>query len=347
MKPMKRLTFLLSGEHDTLPAAEAAGAVEAEGFHFEEVEKLDQVLILETEARPHDLARRLGMSHWIGEHMCTARPENLMEAIGSSDMIDFLPQSETVAIRTKRIKNYHEEIDSRALTEKIADEFLKNYDYEIDLENPENEISVILTGENCVVSIVKAKVERSKLGDRKPPKRAKVHPSTMQPEMARTMVNLARTPRDGVFLDPFCGVGGILLEAGLLGTRTVGIDIDPKLVKGSEKNLEEAGLKEYSLKHGDARDLDFKEEFDAIATDPPYGRQASTGGLDLDKLYDETMPEMAKALKPGRFLTITAPAEIDLERFSNELPIELKEKHGQRVHKNLERKIYVFRREEN
>ncbi|MFH1546481.1 MAG: methyltransferase domain-containing protein [Patescibacteria group bacterium] len=37
--------------------------------------------------------------------------------------------------------------------------------------------------------------------------------------------------------DPFCGVGGILVEAALLGCRVVGSDLDPRMVEFSQKNL--------------------------------------------------------------------------------------------------------------
>lgn len=344
MREMNRLAFLLSGEHPTIPASEALASIEAEGFLHENIESLDQVLSVKTDASSDVLSRRLGMTHWVGEHFCTSSFEEIEEAIGSSDLIDFLPQSESISVRVKRIRQYLPEVDTRELAEDIADIILEGADYEVDLENPDSEIVLVLTEEKCVLALVRVRVEKAGFEKRRPPERAAVHPSTMQPDLARAMVNLARTPRDGNFLDPFCGVGGILLEAGLIGAEPIGVDINSDLLEGAKENLEEVGLRSFDLREGDARNLD-AEKVDAIATDPPYGRQASTGGSNLKELYEETLPVLSRILKSNRYLCITAPGDLELDEMLDGIPLEFKEKHYQRVHKSLERNIYVFRRE--
>lgn len=343
---MNRFTFLLSGEHSTIPSSEVKASVKAENYDYEVVEELDQVLILKTNASAPILSRRLGMCHWIGEHFCTASFDNLFDFIGSSDLVDFLPQSKPIAIRVKRVKDYSKEADTQDLEKEIADLLIEEYDYEIDLEYPKNEIVGVLSEGKCVLSLLKEKINRTSFAERKPQERSVVHPSTMQPNLARALVNLARTPKDGDFLDPFCGVGGLLLEAGLTGANLIGVDINPELVEGAEKNLNEENISNFDLKVGDARNLEIGK-VDAIATDPPYGRQASTGGDETKELYEESLPELARVLKTGRFLCITAPEEINLEKISENLPLIMKEKHEQRVHKSLTRNIYVFiKREE-
>lgn len=341
---MRRLTFFLSGEHSKIPSSEVAAAIEAENRNYKIVEKLDQILTVETDANPALLSRRLGMCHWIGEHFCTCGEEDLIEAIGSSDILDFLPQSRSIAVRVRRVKKYLSEIDTQKLAQKIADAILEKYDYNVDLENPHNEIACVLSEGKCVVTKILTKVKRQVFQERKPSKRAFVHPSTMQPNLARALVNLARTPRNGTFLDPFCGVGGILIEAGLIGSTPIGVDINPDLIEGSRKNLKERGIKEFELQVTDAKDLDIGK-VDAIATDPPYGRQASTGGSELKELYVSTLPVLTNQLKSEKYLCITAPTEIDLEKMSEDLPLNIKDIYRQRVHKSLTRNIYVFQRE--
>ncbi len=338
---MKRLTFFLSGEHPTIPSSEVMGAIEAENQNFEEDETYDQVLSLNTSVKASRLSKRLGMCHWIGEHFCSAPINNPFDYIGSSDLVDFLPQSKTIAIRVKRVKEYLPEVSTQELAKEIADLLIEKYDYEIDLEYPKNEVVGLLTDGKCILSILKEKVDRKSFTERRPPERTAVHPSTMQPNLARALVNLARTPRDGSFLDPFCGVGGILLEAGLLGADLIGRDINVDLIKGAEKNLQEENIPNFDLREGDARKLEIGK-VDAIATDPPYGRQASTGGNEIEELYEESLPELARVLKSGKFLCITAPKKIDLEKIAGNLPLVMKEKHEQRVHKSLTRNIYVF-----
>lgn len=343
---MKRLTFLLSGEHPTIPASEVIGSIEAEDFYHEVNEELDQLITLKTDANSGTLSRRLGMCHWIGEHFFTSSVEKVMEFMGSSDIIDFLPQSESIAVRVNRIKNSLPSVDSQEFAEEIANSLLDEYDYKVDLEEPENEIVLLLSSEKCVLVIVRARVDRSQFEDRKPQERSVVHPSTMQPNFACALVNLARTPRDGIFLDPFCGVGGILIEAGLIGARPVGVDINSELLEGAGKNLEGLGITDYELLEGDARELEI-DTVDAIATDPPYGRQASTGGFELEELYEGAIPRLGRILKPGGYMCITAPAKLDFEKMVESSPFILIETHKERVHKSLSRKIYVLRRPED
>ena len=52
------------------------------------------------------------------------------------------------------------------------------------------------------------------------------HPSSLHPRLARAFVNLTGISK-GELYDPFCGAGGILIEAALCGFIAVGSDIDP------------------------------------------------------------------------------------------------------------------------
>lgn len=341
---MRRITLFLSGEYPEISKAEARGVLEAEGWEFDVVEEHEQVLIIETNANPTDLAKRLGMCHWIGENFATAKRENIKEAISNSDIIDFLSPARSLAIRTKKIRNSMAEMDTQKLTKEIADTLLERFDYEINLEIPDNEIYILLSDGKCIVSLILARVDRRKIRERRPPKRAAVHPSTLQPFFARAMVNLARTPRNGTFMDPFCGVGGILLEAGLIGAKVRGIDIKEKQIEGAERNLSEHNIRDFELSCEDMRKTNIRKRFDAIATDPPYGRQASTGGADIRGLYEEALPVLSEMLKDGRFLCLTAPSQIEIPELTKNLDLKILEKYRNRVHKDLTRIIYVLRK---
>lgn len=340
---MRRLFFLLSGEHPTLPASDVLASIEAEGYDYEVEEKLDQILVAQTEADPKVLSERIAMTHMIGQHFFTSRFDEIPDALGSSDLIEFLPHGESIAVRIKRIKRYSQEADVRKLSKEIADQILEEIDYEVDLSNPDNEIVGILSEDRCVLGITKERVDRSEFDERRPPKRPTVHPGTLQPSFARVMVNLARTLRGGRFLDPFCGVGGILLEAGLIGAKPIGLDIKPDLIEGAEENLKGMGVDEFELQVGDARELSI-EKVDSIATDPPYGRQASLGGSELEELYKDALPVLSETLREGHYLCISAPKELDMGELAKDIELSLEEEHEQRVHKDLTRKIYVFRR---
>lgn len=59
----------------------------------------------------------------------------------------------------------------------------------------------------------------------------------LPPQLARTMVNVATQGKPIAVYDPFCGVGGLLLESAALGHVTYGSDIDPKAVADAKQNL--------------------------------------------------------------------------------------------------------------
>ena len=63
---------------------------------------------------------------------------------------------------------------------------------------------------------------------RVPKNKPKRHPAMLKPKLARLLVNLTGAKKQ--LLDPFCGTGSILIEAGVLGLKPLGSDIDPKMI---------------------------------------------------------------------------------------------------------------------
>jgi tRNA (guanine10-N2)-dimethyltransferase len=339
-----RLVFLLSGEHPELPKAEALAALQAEGATGRVLEEFDQVLVVETDvADPVLLASRLGMSHEVWTHLCTARVEELLEAVGSTDVVDLLPHGKTFAVRVRRVKRSSPQVSREELSKEVADLIRREVGFRVDLERPEREVGIVLTGEVGVVGIKLASTARRGMEERRPKRRRAFHPSTLAPSLARCMVNLARAPRGGTLLDPFCGVGGILIEAGLMGMRVVGVDLDPGMVEKARLNLEGYGIRGFRLEVGDACGWRGRK-VDAVATDPPYGRQASTGRRKLEELYSGALGAMAEVLKRGRYLCLTSPSELEVGEMARGAGLEEKERYEQRVHRSLVRRIHVFRR---
>lgn len=90
----------------------------------------------------------------------------------------------------------------------------------------------------------------------------------LPPHDARMLVNLVRPMGKelGSFLDPFAGVGGIIIEAVASGMEVFSTDIDPFLMHG---------LAHFGARHcvANATNLPFADgAIDAIATEPPYDR---------------------------------------------------------------------------
>jgi hypothetical protein len=112
---------------------------------------------------------------------------------------------------------------------------------------------------------------------------------------ARLLVNLAATGPPGLLLDPFAGVGGIALEARAAGWRVVTADLDPGL---------RHGLRRLGAAHlvADARSLPLRDgSVDAVATEPPYDRQAGPPP-------ELVLAELARLLRPGAGLAMLAAA---------------------------------------
>ncbi|MEM3012092.1 MAG: THUMP domain-containing protein [Candidatus Hadarchaeales archaeon] len=336
-----RLVFFLSGEHPQLPRAEVLGALQAEGASARVLEEFEQVLVVETEADPVKVASRLGMSHEVWMHLCTSRVEELLEAVASTDVVDLMPHGRTFAVRVERVGRSSPLVSREKLSKEVADLLRREVGFKVDLERPEVELSIALTGEVGVVGMKLASTARNQLMSRRPRHRRAFHPSTLHPALARCMVNLARAPRGGTLLDPFCGVGGILIEAGLMGMRVVGVDLDPEMVEKARMNLEGYGVRGFRLEVGDACEWKGKK-VDAVATDPPYGRQASTWRREVKELYRRALPVLAGALKRGRYMCLTSPSELDLGEMAAEIGLKERERYEQRVHRSLTRRIYVF-----
>ena len=67
------------------------------------------------------------------------------------------------------------------------------------------------------------------------------------------MVNLAHVHNNDTVLDPFCGTGGILIEAGILNTKLIGSDIEKHMYEGSKLNLAHEGFEDFKIMWEDVR----------------------------------------------------------------------------------------------
>ncbi len=148
----------------------------------------------------------------------------------------------------------------------------------------------------------------------------------LPPKLARIMVNLSQTPKDGVILDPFCGAGTILSEAAILGYKNlIGSDSDKEAVEATEKNIDwlkqnfQFSIFNFQLFNIDARKISkqFKAQtIDAVVTEPFLGpplkgneppEKINQLANLLKNLYLESFREFKKILKPGGKMVFVLP----------------------------------------
>ncbi|MBI5253254.1 MAG: methyltransferase domain-containing protein [Euryarchaeota archaeon] len=333
-----KIFFVLSGEHSTLPKAEVLAALESIGAEFRVLQDFKQVLVLETD-KINALHKRVALSHAVCKLFgyCDADVNEIIKLTEESG----IKVRGSFAVRVKRIENLSRKISTMELEKNIG-KIIKG---KAELKAPENLIYGVLT-DKFVLGKLLHKIDRSQYEKRKPHQRPYFRPGVMLPRNCRAVVNLTRVKAGQKFLDPFCGTGGFLIEAGLIGAKVYGCDIESEAVEGCEKNLRWCGIKNYKLEVSDARALKhkYKNFFDAIATDPPYGISASTKGLELGELYKSSIASFYEILKPGKCACVISPSKVALDKIAQNAGFEVVEKHLERIHRSLIRKILVIRK---
>lgn len=212
----------------------------------------------------------------------------------------------------------------------------------VDLSDPERTVRVLLGDDQALVGIEAALVDRSAYQARHPEKRPFTSPVSTHPRLARAQINLARAPPGSRVWDPFCGTGGLVLEAALAGYQAVGSDLDPGMIEGTRENLAAFGA-EAELVEGDVeavgKDL---APVAAVVTDPPYGRSSTTHKEDLADLYRRFFQAADRVLAPGGRVVVVLP---DREQgLWAAQGFELVEEHAWKVHGSLTRHLLVFDR---
>lgn len=305
---LMQLLFYLSGEHPQLAEAEVRALFETYKRKWKPLFFEHQVAVYDVNFFPE--LSRLSMTHKILD-------------------LDFSLEEKRFRVRVKRVLS---DVDSVHLEKKIADDLQKEYGrLPVDLENPEQEVyCIVQKGEKFVGrTVMDFPYSYEK---RKPQYRPFFHPSSLHPRIARALVNLGRCRRE--VLDPFCGTGGILIEAGLMGLTVEGLDISEKMVEGTKQNLEHFCITDFEIYQGDAAEIDtYFSKVESVVTDMPYGKASRV--FPSKHVYFEAFQSVREVTERA---CIVCPEPYDFQKVS----FTVKEKFALRVHKSLTRYIYVL-----
>lgn len=359
--------FLLSGENPKLAVFEFESIISTLDIPIELRKSPDnRVIVFQIESSIREpqssniisyIMKRVTMVHFCCLQLFQvvyrkSPPVLLQELISNIDTsaFRFLTPNNSFSVTTKRIGDPIEVHKPRTLSQEFtrylgSQIIQKNPSKSVNLDNPQEQFIAVLSKHGFWFGQLISHSLRRYVRKRTAHKRSFFHPSSMNPMLQRTMVNLAALKPGGWLLDPFCGTGGALLEAARLGYQSIGVEIDRKIIWGALQNLK-TDEKTKDLTHlifGDATHLSFqKSSISAVVTDPPYGTASSTKGVDLQDLLLDFFREIHPLLSPKARVVIAVPSNIIIEKQIAEI---LKASYIiflQYVHRSLTRKIIVF-----
>lgn len=311
-----RYLLFLSGENLELAKEEA---ISLSGCKI--VEQEGGCLVIEAE--PFEF-NRLAFTHHACRFVFKCKNEELLEKAKGIDWQEYVNGSFFV---------YLHKFNENAA--EIADGIWAKLDKpSVDAKNAKTKVDFFLAGKSIFCGI-RLWENKEDFESRKAHKRPGFSPVSLHPKLARALVNLSRAKSEETVLDPFCGTGGILLEAGLMGLKTIGNDIDKKMLAMAKTNLDFFKVKGYRLMQKDARKI--KVETDAIVTDPPYGRASSLKKQDMREMIEGFLDNAYNLLQKGKRLIIIFPNSMKFKsKFKTEKAIDVY------VHKLLTRTVNIM-----
>lgn len=259
----------------------------------------------------------------------------------------------------------------------------------VNLSNPKTFIQISKFGNEYLASKL-LWTNKKEFLKRKPHMKPAHHPTSLDPKLAIACINLCglreekeeKTTRKRnnklTIFDPFCGSGGFLVEAGLMGFNVAGFDLEDDMLERSRTNLNHYLNKndlnkhkvKFNLYKRDSTNIKSYEDisFDAVVTDLPYGRASKVHSKSKLKLYNDFINILKKLKKIKqkeaeqnehkrdkqhkkegksslKFLIII-PSDIDKQIFNKLKKVKrdfsIKFKYSFYLHRTLSRIIYLL-----
>lgn len=335
----------LAGDEDAFAACEARSAANA----------VDVVAGGVATARgiDPDGVRRLAYTHAASELI--AKTDGDIETAAAALRAAKIDREGSVAVRARDVRS-QTGVSTQAAERQLGG-VLVDRGFEVDLDNPDHELRVLFAGSGdaddtdetngdaCCLLGWLAVESRRDYGERRPTDRPFVQPGSMAPLDARALVNIAGAGPGTTVVDPMCGTGGLLLEAGLVGSDVIGVDAQWKMARGSRENL--AALREtagdgfdgdISVLRGDATALPLVDNAaDTVVFDAPYGRQSKIARHELGDLVGGALRE-ARRIAPRAVVV----ADRSWDDAAVEAGWAVEKRFERRVHGSLVRHIHVL-----
>ncbi|MFA6089310.1 MAG: methyltransferase domain-containing protein [Candidatus Woesearchaeota archaeon] len=276
----------------------------------------EDFILAETNVVLPDLTKKLAFTQAIYEYIC-----------------DFDNES----IKNVNWKKYYKDnFAVRSVDKNVVDKLAKSIwdgvdDPKVKLDNSDMEVSMFFNK----VFVLRQTILKE-LFNRENQKRPMKSSMTLSPSIAMAMVNL--TKGETVY-DPFCGMGGMLLEAAVLGRKTIGSDLSYSMVKATEINMKHFGFKDVDVFRADAMKHVLEKKADAIVCDVPYGHASGLFGHTREDLYVGFLNNLPNLLKKGGDLVFIMPSKVDYKGIIKSCGYEIYEEYSEYMHATLTRHI--------
>lgn len=343
---MKLSYFILSGEHAGLAYSELKSVLSLAGFGGVEIQLLDgRVAVAEVPPSIHDMVcgrtaytRSSGILLSLQPYEVVGKPSITIPEEVLMDVISYPTTFRAEAMKLSGARGNTMELEAALADSLIA----ASGKLSVSLDNPARIFQCIVTPNCLLAGMMLSQKAPHLFTSRRAGLRPFKLPTAIQPKLARCMVNLAVTTLDSTVYDPFAGVGSILIEASLLGHLAVGTELKTWIAEGMLRNLRQyvQGL-EMPIQ-ADARKPPFRSYFDAIVTDPPYGRSSTIPGKSLSLLLTDFLTQVGTVLDRGGRICMTLPLEPSQILEARDYGLRILELHKIYVHKALTRYLVVL-----
>ena len=335
----------LAGDEDAFAACEARAAASAV--------KIVAGGVATARGINPDGVRRLAYTHAASDLI--AKTDADVAAAAAALSAAKIDREGSVAVRARNVRSATG-VSTQAAERQLGG-ILVDRGFTVDLDDPDHELRALFAddsdgdgdaGENgdgcCLLGWLAAESRRD-YGERRPTDRPFVQPGSMAPLDARALVNIAGGGPETTVVDPMCGTGGLLLEAGLVGSDVIGVDAQWKMARGSRKNLAALGETaddgfdgDVSVLRGDATALPLVDGVaDAVVFDAPYGRQSKIARHELDDLVGGALQE-ARRIAPQAVVV----ADRSWDEAAQEAGWTVERRFERRVHGSLVRHVHVL-----
>ena len=263
----------LAGTDDAFAVAEAAQVLEGVQTLAPGLARAQTIAGVTRLAFTHRASEQLAATDATVERACAAVRTATIDRDRTSAAVRAVDVRGTAGIDTQRV--------GRALGSVLVEA-----GFTIDLEEPDHELRALFAGDRAVLGWLAAETPRG-YDKRRPTDRPFFQPGSMDPMLARAVVNLAGVAPGKRVLDPMCGTGGLLIEAALVGADPIGLDAQAKMVAGTRENLTvgvdtdtdtDTDIVPTVLRADAARLPLVDDAVDCVAFDTPYGRQSPAKG---------------------------------------------------------------------